>query len=81
MGCAAKADGDALVVATFGEWDSRIEGGADMTLVAVVPAGLAVEHRKELSGPKSAGRDPNEGSAAAGWKAVPDEPDPDRMAR
>ena len=98
MGCALKAEGDALLVATFGEWDSHIEGGADMKLVAVVPEGRAVEQRKGLSGEKSAGREwggvyltkpanakggywYGPASPAGGWKAVPDEPDPDRTAR
>jgi hypothetical protein len=57
MGCAVKVEGDALVIATFGEWDSHIEGGAHMRLVAVVPEGLALEQRKELSGPDSTGRE------------------------
>jgi hypothetical protein len=57
MGCAVKAEGDALVVATFGEWDSRIEGGTELRLVAVVPEGVEVEQRKGLSGPDSAGRE------------------------
>jgi hypothetical protein len=57
MGCAVKAEGDVLVVATFGEWDSRIEGGAHMRLVAVVPEGVEIERRQGLSGPDSAGRE------------------------
>jgi hypothetical protein len=57
MGCAVRSEGDALVVATYGEWDSHIEGGAHMKLVAVVPDGFAVEHRKTLSGPDSAGHE------------------------
>jgi hypothetical protein len=57
MGCAVKAEADALVVATFGEWDSHIEGGARMRLVAVVPEGIEVDQKPGLSGPKSAGRE------------------------
>lgn len=57
MGCAVRAEDDGLVVATFGEWDSRIEGGAQMGLVFVVPEGIEVEQRPGLSGPKSAGRE------------------------
>lgn len=45
------------MVATFGEWDSRIEGGADITLMAIVPEGLEVERRQGLSGPRSEGHD------------------------
>ena len=29
MGCAVKAEKDAQIIATFGEWDSHIEGGQD----------------------------------------------------
>ena len=43
-----------MTVATFGEWDSHIEGGADIKLIAVVPSGLTVERRNDLSGGKSA---------------------------
>jgi hypothetical protein len=57
MGCALKAEDGTLVLATFGEWDSRIEGGADMRLVLVVPANTEVEKRPGLSGPRSAGRE------------------------
>jgi hypothetical protein len=57
MGCAVKTEGDTLVVATFGEWDSRIEGGASMKLVAEVPEGVEVVRREELSGPDSRGRE------------------------
>jgi len=57
MGCAVRSEGDALVVATFGEWDSRIEGGASMKLVAVVPHQVKVERRRGLSGPDSAGHE------------------------
>jgi hypothetical protein len=57
MGCAVKVEGDDLLVATFGEWDSRIEGGADIRLFAVVPEGVELELRKGLSGPDSAGRE------------------------
>lgn len=53
MGCAVRAEGGSLVVATYGEWDSRVEGGADITLIAIVPDGLEVKRRKGLSGPRS----------------------------
>jgi hypothetical protein len=57
MGCAVKAEGDALVVATDGEWDSHIEGGASMRLVILVPKGIAANGREKLSGEQSAARD------------------------
>jgi hypothetical protein len=59
MGCATKVEGDALVLATFGEWDSHIEGGARLRVVCVVPKDLEVEQRPGLSGPDSAGQGPH----------------------
>jgi hypothetical protein len=97
MGTAVMHEGDALVVATFGEWSSK-EGGAAMRLVIVVPRGVEVELRPGLSGPNSAGQQWNwdyltkpkevkEGywygpaSPADGWTAIPDVPDPERRAK
>jgi hypothetical protein len=57
MGCAVRADGDNLLLATFGEWDSHIEGGTRMKLVAYVPEGVEVEQRKGLSEEDSAGQE------------------------
>jgi hypothetical protein len=57
MGCATKREGEDLVVATYGEWDSHIEGGAFMLVLAVVPEGVEVESRKGLSGTGSAARE------------------------
>src|SRR6266542_2567578 len=52
MGCATKPEAGALAVATFGEWDSRIEGGASMGVVVLVPPGVEVGKRPGLSGPQ-----------------------------
>jgi hypothetical protein len=57
MGCAVRMEGVSLGIATYGEWDSRKEGGAHMKLIAMVPEGVEVEQRKGLSGPDSAGRE------------------------
>ncbi len=57
MGCAVQVEEDSLVVATYGEWESRIEGGAHMKLLVIVPDGVEIEQRKGLSGPGSAGRE------------------------
>jgi hypothetical protein len=73
MGCAVKREHDTLVVATFGEWDSRKEGGVNMRLIVLIPQELEVEARNGLSGPDSA-------ALAEGWTVVPDRPDPDRTA-
>lgn len=55
MGCATRRAGDKVVLATFGEWNSFIEGGARMHLLLRVPAGISVERRGGLSGEDSAG--------------------------
>jgi hypothetical protein len=55
MGCAVKAEEESLVIATFGEWDSHIEGGTNMRIVLIVPDGKEVERRAQLSGPDSGG--------------------------
>jgi hypothetical protein len=57
MGCAVKVEGETLVVATYGEWDSHIEGGTDLRLVAVVPDGIEVVQRAGLSGQDSVGQE------------------------
>lgn len=57
MGCAVRREEEALILATFGEWDSRIEGGAHMRLMVVLPEGIDVETKQGLSGPDSAGRE------------------------
>jgi len=97
MGCAITSEGNGVVIATFGEWNS-IEGGADIKLVAHVPATLTVEQRSDLSGTISVARgwygvdvskpaDAKGGywyaptSPIIGWSVIPDEPDPDRTAR
>jgi hypothetical protein len=97
MGCAVKAEGETLHLATFGEWDSRIEGGASMCLMLLVPEGVEVEKRSRMSGPDSVGREWNgqyltkpkdakggywygPASPAEGWAAIPDVPDPKRVA-
>lgn len=88
MGCASKTEADKLVIATWGEWDSLIEGGASMKMLIRVPAGLRVETRKGLSGPA---RGPPRSAPTKlrdeikpgenGWKAVSDEPDPKQTAK
>ncbi len=57
MGCACRADADSLIVATYGEWDSHIEGGASMQLLFVVPGSFKIETDKSLSGEHSKGRE------------------------
>lgn len=54
MGIAFKRVGDELHLATFGEWDSHIEGGASVGLEIIVPAGFQHEARTDYSGENSA---------------------------
>ncbi len=57
MGCAVREEDGSLVLATFGEWDSHIEGGAQMGIEVHIPEGVAMEQRAGLSGERSAGRE------------------------
>jgi hypothetical protein len=89
MGCVKKVEAGKLVVATYGEWDSNIEGGNFLThLLIRVPADMKVEARKGLSGPikyRRGGppqtRDDGIEPGKHGWEIVPDEPDPRMTAR
>jgi hypothetical protein len=54
IGCAVKAEGDTLFLATFGEWDTGHEGGVYLRVVVLVPTGIAIEERAGLSGMMSA---------------------------
>lgn len=53
MGCATQDENRALVLATFGEWNSHIEGAARMKLLIIVPKGIEVEKRPKLAGEDS----------------------------
>lgn len=81
MGCATRVDGDVIMLATFGEWDSHIEGGATMKLIVIIPQEIDVERRKGLSGPKSAANSDGPAPTADGWSAIPSVADPERTAR
>jgi hypothetical protein len=92
LGCAIRKDGHALLVATYGEWGS-MEGGARIHLLALVPEGLPVEQRGDLSGARSLANQGAELSSAGpdgywygarapakDWTAVPSRPDPEKNA-
>jgi hypothetical protein len=91
LGCAIRKDSDALLVATYGEWGSK-EGGARVHLLALVPEGLPVDQRGDLSGPQSLANQGAELSSAGpgywygarapakDWTAVPSSPDPEKNA-
>ena len=44
------------MVATYGEWDSHIEGGASIRLLFVVPRSIEIQTDESLSGEDSKGR-------------------------
>ncbi len=52
LGCAYKKEGDTVTLATYGEWSS-MEGGAQVRLLLLVPPGIAVARRPDLSGDNS----------------------------
>jgi hypothetical protein len=88
MGCASRTETKKLVIGTFGEWDSNIEGGAEMMLLIRVPATVRVERRKGLSGPIDMRPERSEKPprplitpGADGWKAIPETPDPKHTAK
>jgi hypothetical protein len=54
MGVATRKDGDVMEIATYGEWDSHLEGGARIeNLRFVVPQSVAVERGDGLAGEDS----------------------------
>lgn len=93
LGCAIRKDSQTLLVATYGDWGSK-EGGAAIHLLALVPEGLPVEQRRDLSGPHSLA---NQGAEPPGagpdgywygarapakeWTALASSPDPDKIAQ
>ncbi len=70
MGVATRMEGDLMELATYGEWDSQIEGGAFIELTLVVPKHISVVRGTSLSGPDS---------VAQGWDNEDADPrgDPD----
>jgi hypothetical protein len=85
MGVAFSEEGDALVLATYGEFDTK-EGGASLALSIEAPPGLKVERRDDLSGRKSAAAGAlaltpkthwyGSNRPAAGWTALAAAPAP-----
>lgn len=53
FGAAINRENRILKIATFGEWDSRIEGAAWVNMIIKHPAGLKIERRSNLSGDSS----------------------------
>jgi hypothetical protein len=83
MGCVTRSDGNALLIATLGEWNS-IEGGAAISLFVRVPDSVTVEKREMLSGESSIGRDRRDLTKVApaeGWTLMPTVPDRSRTAK
>lgn len=89
MGCVWRIEKGRLVIATYGEWDSRIEGRTELLLLSRIPEGHKVERRTGLAGaivwPDArqegmTSREPTD-PGSHGWHAVPDQPDAERTAR
>jgi hypothetical protein len=70
MGCAVQEAEGAILISTYGEWDSHKEGGTQMKLVVNLPDQILTEQRKGLSG----------SALKFGWTPIPSVPDPDRVA-
>lgn len=68
MGCAVLRRDEAILVGTFGEWDSNIEGGSSLKTTIVVPDGIEVTTQEDLSGPQSIARD---GIEDGSWEKLP----------
>lgn len=93
MGVALRVQDTDAQLATYGEWDSRIEGGAFIRLLVRVPDGMVVSRTQGLSGVKSQANSDRIGlteeSSAwygsrrprSGWVAVGTQPDPDCVAK
>lgn len=91
LGVATQDLADGLVIGTFGEFATK-EGGAELKLRLVVPQGITVEKRADLSGdasrvhsaPGVKPRDPKNGywygptGPSAGWTIVKTTPDTER---
>ena len=82
MGCVWKKDEKTVTIATYGEWDTRIEGEAFICLIIDVPEGVKVETRQGLSGPDSESQQYSVGCQLynsyilrPGWKVIPTVPD------
>ena len=58
MGLATRKEGEGLVLATFGEWDSHIEGGTWMEIQLIVPKKTTVEIRPDQCGVRSIAHQP-----------------------
>ena len=53
MGIASREEKDAVFIATFGEWDSHIEGGAWIRMFICVPDKVELKKANRLSGEES----------------------------
>lgn len=73
MGCAVQSEKDARVVATYGEFSTR-EGGAGMALLIIVPKGIEIERRNDLSGENSKGHQDSKTPANEGYWYGPSAP-------
>ncbi|MCP4614155.1 MAG: hypothetical protein GY845_36175 [Planctomycetes bacterium] len=70
MGIALREEKDAILVATFGEWDSHVEGGASIRVFVCVPEKMELKTVKQLSGEESKAYFDEDGS----WMKLMDSP-------
>lgn len=71
MGIVTREENNAMIIATYGEWDSHIEGGSSIRLLMRVPDSIKSEKKKQLSGENSLAHyddDPN-------WMKLIDSPE------
>jgi hypothetical protein len=91
MGCAFQKEDGILTLATFGEWDSHIEGAALMRLLLKIPEGIEIRTRPGLSGEHSKAQGANQEVKQRGywrppwpgglWQRISSVPDPNLTAR
>ena len=82
MGVAYKTDGEILTIAAYGEWNSRIEGGAFINLLIVVPKRIRITKKSDLRVEKSVQYFINPKlKLDKKWKKVSTEPDYDFSRR
>jgi hypothetical protein len=70
MGIASREEKDAIFIATFGEWDSHVEGAASIRILLCVPEKVELKKAERLSGEESKAHFNEDGS----WIKLIDSP-------
>jgi hypothetical protein len=80
MGVAFRVSGQAVALATFGEWGTS-DGGGTVRLTVIIPADLELKRREDISGQASIANaqapgqlGPGSGQPRPGWTIVKTEP-------